>query len=328
MNRSTPSTSPAALAGRGARATLWLGALLLLALAVWAVTRSGAGVSSVMPALRGAPAWKFALLLGLITGTLPVTSWTLWVLTRRYGALGLGENTALITSAWLLNFAPVAPGLFGRLAYLKLVNGIRVNHSARVILWARLLGVLASGGMALWLALLTSLGQRGEEPLFAVLASAPIVPIWLLARYARHKRPQPDPEVWRIIGALGARVVELHLWGARYWAAFSILGQPLAWGGALALACIANLAASIPLAPNGLGLREWAVGLVTPLLPTALAYAAGVSTPGALSAELVHRAAEVLVAVPLGLIATAWVGVRVRRAASSLQAGPGPDDGP
>ena len=51
---------------------------------------------------------------------------------------------------------------------------------------------------------------------------------------------------------------------------------------------------------NGLGLREWAVGLLAPFL-------AGYSMEQGIAAELVNRAAEVVIVLVAGLAGAGWV---------------------
>jgi uncharacterized membrane protein YbhN (UPF0104 family) len=298
--------------GRG-RVISWLVGVALIALAVWAATRAGASITSVWATITAAPKRELVLLLLLIAATPITTSLMFWVLQRRYTRLGLGENTVLIVSAWLLNFLPLAPGLVGRLAYLKAVHGTPIGHSARAIIWANVLSVVAALGM-LALVALCAAAFPASPLVLAGVVFAPSLLLGALAWYAKIKRPQPDPEVWRVVAALAIRYAELHLWAARYWALFEVMNTPIAWGGALALSGVAGLAMLFPLAPNGLGLREWAVGLVAPLLPTSLVYAVGLSASVGLSADLVHRGCEVLLAVPMGMVATMWVGARLRGA--------------
>lgn len=307
------SAAAGTAARRRARWVSWFIGASLLTLAVWAIGRAGVPPADVLENALRAPWSLLGLLLVLIAATPVATSAMFWVLTRRYGRVGFGENTALITSAWLLNFAPMSPGLFGRLAYLKAVHGMPIGHSARAVIWANLLSVVA-GAVTLGTLALAAMFWRGDDARLACFAAMPMLLIAALAWHAKRARPKPDPEVWRVVAALAIRCLELQLWAARYAAVFAILNQPLAWGGALALAAISTVASLFPLAPNGLGVREWTVGLVAPLLPVSLAYSAGLTTASGLSAELLHRAAEVAMAVPLGLAATAWVWRRFLRA--------------
>jgi ABC-type phosphate transport system permease subunit len=81
----------------------------------------------------------------------------------------------------------------------------------------------------------------------------------------------------------------------------------------------------VPLAPNGIGVRTWAVGLTIVLLhtlglPTEAdpdARAHDLAWNVALTADLVLLAVELVVAVPLGLASSAYLAKRRRTARSS-----------
>ena len=62
----------------------------------------------------------------------------------------------------------------------------------------------------------------------------------------------------------------------------------------------------VPLMGNGLGVREWAVGLVGPMLPTWMSAASGGLSRGlGLSADLMNRGFELAAALPVGLVCSA-----------------------
>lgn len=289
--------------------TFALGAALLAA-AVVAVSRAGASWSGAWSMLRSAPAGALALVVGATPLTVALTAGTFHLLTNRYGRLGGGEMLALISAAWLLNYLPMSPGMFGRLAYHRAVNRIALADSAKVLLWANLLSVVA---VALTLAavLAASLFFAGDHPGFALIGAMPIGVVLLGAWRARVVPPQPDPHLWRTLGALTLRLIEIQAWAIRYWACFAIIDRPLAWGACLALAAATTIATMLPIAGNGLGLREWAVGLLAPLLPIGIASRAGLLVGDGLTADLVHRAIEVAIAIPVGLLAAAWVKQRL-----------------
>jgi hypothetical protein len=79
-------------------------------------------------------------------------------------------------------------------------------------------------------------------------------------------------------------------------------------------ACISVIATLVPLVSNGLGLREWAVGLLAP----ALAFH---HVDLGITADLVNRAAELLVVVVAGVPATLWLTHRAR-GTRAVTAGP------
>lgn len=305
---STPLTS---INARRSRLLGFLIGLILLAAAGAAITFQRDALGAAFTSLRSAPIGTLALTLLAPLVSVSLASVTFWVLTTRYGVVGRGEMFALIGSAWLMNYLPMWPGMIGRLAYHKSVNGIPVRDSAKAIIWANLLNLIAA------IILLTMVAAgftifRASHYGITILALAPIPLLLAAGAYARAKRPEPDPEVWRLLVALAVRVLELHTHALRSYLCFSLVGAPIGWGGALAIASVAGLAGAINIAPNGLGVREWVVGLVAPLLPIGLTLRGDLRLAQGLSADLVNRAAEVVVAIPVGLLCAAWLARRTR----------------
>lgn len=277
----------------------------LLAAALVAVNRAGGSIPGAFEHLREASPWFVAGLIGSILATSLFASVLLWILMSRYGRVGFFEMWALINAAWLLNYLPVRPGMFGRLAYHRAVNGVRVVDSAKALVWANvlmMLGAVVCAGAAV----VGGVTRRPDHVLFVAGSAAPVVFLSLFAVYAHRKKPEADPEVWRLIaGAAVACAVQLG-WAARAYFAFRLMGVELAWGGALALSAAMALASLVPITGNGLGVREWLIGLAAPVLPVALAQSAGLTLGASLNSMLVDRAAEVLIAVPLGLVCGWW----------------------
>ena len=77
---------------------------------------------------------------------------------------------------------------------------------------------------------------------------------------------------------------------------FQLVGSPVELETAIVLGSVSVIATLIPGISNGLGVREIVIGLLAPWISQD-----SVSTPEAVVAELVHRAAELIVMVPLGL---------------------------
>lgn len=285
----------------------------LLAAAVMAMRSAGGSVRESFAPLRDADPWLGATLIGAIAASTLLTAALFWVLTTRYGRVGFLEMWALINAAWLLNYLPVRPGLFGRMAYHRAVNGVRVVDSAKALVWANVLMLLGAAICAV-VATIAGAALTGDHWLVIVISLAPIPSLGAFAAYARFKRPEPDPEVWRLIaGAAIGYAVQLS-WAVRFLLCFWLLGQPLAWGGAVALAAVAALAGFVPVTGNGLGIREWVVGLVAPALPVSLVAAGNLTRGVSLASDLTNRAAELIVAVPLGLICGWWALRRMARA--------------
>jgi uncharacterized membrane protein YbhN (UPF0104 family) len=92
------------------------------------------------------------------------------------------------------------------------------------------------------------------------------------------------------------RQVELALWTLRYWAVFQLVGAPIDLETAIVLGSVSVIATLLPIVSNGLGIREWVIGILAPMISHE-----PVSTSQAIVAELVHRVAEITVMTPLGV---------------------------
>lgn len=316
MNAAAPAGEPAEAAARRSRrrgVVFFAAGVLLVAAAVWTVTRQAGTLEAAWESARTAPWWLAALIL-----VLPLVNWlfsslVFWVLTNRYGRVGLGEMTALIGSAWLLNNLPMRPGLVGRVAYHRAVNGIPIADSVRVLVCA--LGCTAAGaGLVLAVAVGVRLGGAGPVAA-AGIAAAPALMVGLGATALRRAEGAASMR-WRLAVATGLRYGDVLLWGVRYWLVFRLVGAPIGAEGAAIIAAASQAAMVVPVQ---MGVREWIVGLVGSWLPPGVAGAGG--TPGVspgLLADLVNRAAEVVVALPVGVIAGAWLAGRRRGAAAAV----------
>jgi uncharacterized membrane protein YbhN (UPF0104 family) len=104
------------------------------------------------------------------------------------------------------------------------------------------------------------------------------------------------PRLRTLTQALLVRQVELALWTLRYWAVFQLVGAPIDLETAIVLGSVSVIATLLPIVSNGLGIREWVIGLLAPMISHE-----PVSTSQAIVAELVHRVAEITVMTPLGV---------------------------
>jgi hypothetical protein len=294
--------------------------VVLVVAAVVTVAISIGDASSVLSRIAGASPWLMALMLALPMAVWVTTSLSLWALTGRYGTIRAGEMLALIGAAGLLNYLPMRPGLLGRIAYHKRFNGVAVRDTLRVSIEGALLTVL-------WTLVLlaTGLAARAMQASGASALSAwgvVVLPVAVGLLVPAGMRAGPS----RAVGwAIGIRGVDALLWAARYWTAFAILGHPLGPAEAVLIAAASQAALLVPFSGNGLGVREWAVALAATATagqavgPTvggtggaSAQDAAGAFLGLALAADLIHRLAELLTAVPLGLICVRWVARRVR----------------
>lgn len=277
----------------------------LLAGAVWVVAQQGDAVAGAWDHARRASPWLIVAALALPLVNTLVISVSFWLLNARFARVGLGETGALIAGAWLLNYLPLRPGLIGRIAYHRKHHGISVKESTLVLMLSMTLSAVAIA-VLLVLALVRNFGGVGGA--WWIWLCVPIVlsggvSAWLGVR---------GRIVWRIAAALGVRYVDLLVWVARYAVVFSLVGKPLSLEQAIGMALVSQVALTIPLAGNGLGLREWAIGLAAGAMASGATLTSG-PDPTGLAADLVNRGFEFAVALPTGLIAIAWLARRHRR---------------
>lgn len=279
--------------------------LALLAAAIWAAAAEPDAWRAIASASADWRLWAVAF-------TLPALNWlvislSFWPLLARYGRIEASETYALIGSAWLLNYLPMRPGLVGRLAYHKVVNGIPVKAAAFVTI----IGMVASGvGAVLLLAVTAALGPDADGRIWAMALALPALVLGAItvALWAR------GTDTWRLALTITLRYVDVLIWAARYIVSFALIGSPITADTAAALAIMSQIAMLVPIAGNGLGLREWAIGLTAASL-------AGFDPEAGLAADLVNRAVEVAVAVPVGLLSARVVSRRLRATLDERKAG-------
>lgn len=280
------------------RARAVVGFLIGIALfgaAIWSILTGDHGFDEAIGAARAAPWWIVAAVV-----LLPVANWlavseSFLTLTNRYGVLaprpvGRAEMAGVIGSAWLLNYLPMKPGMFGRLAYHKHVNHIRYADSARVLACS-----VSLTGFSLGLLVLVAIVTHISGPTWAWCA-APAVLLGMIS-FATRKR---GPWTGRIAYAAFWRYIDSMIWVGRYGASFALVGHPLSFADSVTVAAVSQIALLIPVSGNGLGVREWGVRFVT--------------LPIGLVADVVNRAAEMVVALPIGVLGTLW-SIRQMRSA-------------
>ncbi|HRP63880.1 MAG TPA: hypothetical protein PK400_11340 [Phycisphaerales bacterium] len=265
---------------------------LLLGGAVVVLWREREVIEHAIDAMRRPAPGPLAMLLLAMLGNIVLAGATFSLLLAKQGQprrVGILEMQALMAATSLVNFLPLRPGALGRVAYHKTVNGIPVAESVRAIVIAAVL----SAASACYLAAVAAICIRFNLSIWPAIA----LPVIVLA-FAPAFGPL------RFIALAGlCRYGEVMLWAVRYHAAFAIIGTPISPEAAVGFACISTAATMVPLFSNGLGLREWAVGLVAPLL-------AGVPLELGLTAELVNRALEMAVMFTFGVAALVYLSRR------------------
>ncbi|MSR45214.1 MAG: hypothetical protein EXS15_07675 [Phycisphaerales bacterium] len=233
-------------------------------------------------------------------GSLIGSTGLFYALLRRSGSIRFIEMGKLIAASSVLNYAPMRPGLVSRIAYQHLACGIPMRQSVLSVVEAALICALT----VLWLAVSVALVQWTNARMLGGLCGA--LPILCGIAFAI-----PERIGLRIyLQAIFWRWIDLLSWAVRYWAVFAMLGVELTPESAGAAAAIAGAANMIPFIGNGLGIREWAIGLAGPALATW-------TTDTGLAAELLNRAVDLVVVVPLGCASMPGIARRIRSAGAS-----------
>lgn len=275
--------------------------LLLFAAAVASIAHAGEGTRAALGRIFQASPAVLALVLLLPIANLILTSMCFQALTRRFAFVEPREMHALIAASFLLNFLPLRPGLFGRVAYHAKVHQMRVRDAARVLVEA--IGCTAVAMVLLLVTIALSQFVPALASAFLGVATLGLVLTWIWARQNRNLAMRAYSLATLI------KIADILLWGARYVVVFGLLGQPITSRQGISVSVVANAASLVPLAGNGLGLREWAVGIVAATLPARGASTIVVET--GLSADLINRGAEIVVAVALGVPSLIWLSRRM-----------------
>jgi hypothetical protein len=310
-----PDQSKSTGARRLRRAVGFMIGVALLAAAGWVLYSQRRDMGGAWQSMRAAP-----LPLIAAAALLPLVNWLLislsfWILMRRYGRIGPGEMTAAIGGAWLLNYLPLRAGMIGRVAYHKAVNRIPVRDSVRVMILGMALGMAA---VLTVLGIAAALAGRVSGPEWGIaLGLPPLIALLATGICAKVGAAWWYPAVYVI------RYLDVLAWAARYAVVFAIVGAPIGLPGAVATAAACQVALVIPLVGNGLGLREWAIALTAAALaPAMLASSTDLNATTGLLADVVNRAAEVAVAVPVGIISLMILTRRLHAAQAAGTAEP------
>jgi hypothetical protein len=280
--------------------------VLLLGAAVWAVLAQRPVLDDAIGSLRHAPPALVCAALALPLVSWLATSVTFWLLSGRYARVPARDMAMLIGASWLLNHLPFRPGMIGRVAYHRKYHGMAIRDSVRVMISA-----MALSGVSLGLLLIVAIAVSRVEA-GAVQGACLTLPSAIAAIVAVAARAA-GASWWREVAALAARSVDMLTWVGRYAIVFALIGEPLKLEHVVAVTAVCQIATVVPITGNGLGLREWAVGLTL----------AAVAAPGlreqaaavGLAGDLLNRAAETMLAVPVGLTCSWLLARKVRGAA-------------
>ncbi len=286
--------------------------VVLIAAAVYALSRNREDLRTAIESARQAPWWLIALTLILPLANAVVVALSFWTLMRRYGAVPFADMFALICTSWLLNYLPMRPGLIGRLAFHKLVHKVSLKSSVAVsVALAMMSGLAAAHMLAIGIA-----GSRGISLGLAVLVVT-TVGMYYLSGVAADRSPAGAVPRRDLRYALLYRYADMLVWALRMWVCFAIVGTQIDLHTAILIAAAVQIAYLFPLTGAGLGVVEWAVGLVATFVLVDATPQIGIA------AALVSRVSELPVTVLSGLIGSAYIARRrVKAGGSPDQAAP------
>ncbi len=273
----------------------WLLAAVLLGSAVWFGSRGFE--AHVLIALT----WRsVAVLAGLVLLSFVVSGMLFSVVTRGFAhqpAVPVRTMTALVMASGLLNYIPALhPGLWGRAAYLRRYHRLLVRDSVviQLLVIAVALAVLASVAGALVLTRWLELGAAWQW-LTAFVAVGVVSVAMLSIRRCALLRAHRSVWLWPMY-----RWVDLLATAMRLLIAFEVLGVEVTYMDVVLMASGSLLVRLVGLTPNGLGLSEWTVSVLSAVINPGTQAAAA-------AAALLDRAVEFLVTCVCGGVSLMWL---------------------
>lgn len=270
------------------------------------------------PLTQADPQWVIALLAVTLLSAVVINGFLFWLVHKPFADVDrpvrAHEMLLIISASALLNYTPVKAGLIGRAAYVKHRHGI--GYAASVLIHLMIAGALF-GSM---LGMLGATVWRGRIDAWwwaTVAVSVPTIAIIgaiavqrMLPRRVANAEPDANPAALR--HSFGWSVAHLSVWivigyalllitAVRWWLVCKVMDQPVPVGDALLMA-ITHSASSI-LPANGLGMREWLIGVLF----------GGNAPADFVAISLIDRAAEAVVVIPAGLIGLWWLHRQLRK---------------
>lgn len=290
-----------------------LGLLLAVGLlggAIWTIARDQTVLSRCVDALTRAPWWMALSAVGLTISFIPLSGIVFDRLTRIRDQVPLAEMTALVSASALLNLLPLKPGIASRAVYLAAMHRIPLARSLTVSLVALGISAVLAGlvAAALWIAGFVGFPWLLAVGVLVVLIGLPAIPRTAIPSAGSTHQGRSTALRFFCQAAL-CRLVEVFAAALRSWLCFQMIGTPITAPTALATGCVATIASLVPTGAGGLGVREWLVALLGPMLH---AYAVDVG----LAAELLGRSLDLVVTGVCGGASAFWLSRRLRAAAA------------
>jgi hypothetical protein len=239
-----------------------------------------------------APVWTIPAMAAALLANLVLTTALFWVITRSFDAqppVGVKRMFQLTCGSSLLNYLPLRPGLLGRAAYLKREHQLPIAQSMLILAVTMGVGAVVLGASSV--AVLVGGDRHGAMMavfvLIALLLASP-----LAGPIAQRIMRRPMVMAWTWVPL---KVADMLVGGFKLWLAFRVCGVSVRFDQALAMRAAASMVDMLGLTPNGVGLREWVIGMLTSL--TSL-----IEGPIGMTAALFERAVEAVVVTVMGLI--------------------------
>jgi hypothetical protein len=229
---------------------------------------------------------------------------------------------ALIAVSGLFNYTPVKAGLVGRIGYLRHYHGVgyRAALLTHIIVGAvfaatcgvTILVILVHTRVDLWWAAASVAALA-----IVALVAAPVLRILIPAEMpvGFRLRDSSTAAAGYLFGCLLLQATALLAVALRWWLVFRILKEPISLADAW-LAAIVHMFAVLVGPANGLGLREWLIGIGGQVgwLSGSVQMDLGVGV----TAALVDRAVEAMVLVVAGLLGLWFLSRRTRAPGTTI----------
>ena len=254
---------------RGWRIAAYIVAFSLIVFALGYAIQDQRGLNWTV-LLEADPWFLFGVFAAVTASGIVVPGFQFWLVTRPFvtgQSLGIPTMQALIASSGLLNYTPVKAGLFGRVAYLRQIHGVGLKAAVLthaliaaqfvavslltvlLILWRKHFDFLW------WIAVIIGI-------VFIAVTGAPILKVVLNLGITVEQRLRDSYAsliVYLLVCTI-AQFVGLFCTAFRWWLVFKVLDHPVSFAHAW-MTAITHIFAVMAGPANGLGLREWLIGL-------------------------------------------------------------------
>ena len=294
-------------------------ALGLLAASIWYAVEDQRA-EDWQALLDAEPGMLLALFAAVVVSAVLIPGLQFWLVTRPFVStkpLSVATMQALLAASSLLNYTPVKAGLIGRVGYLKQYHGVGFRAA---VLTHIMIGAIFAAAVAVIL-LATALRSVFDPGWWTITGTGLAILALLAAFVLRTCLPRSLPVDSRMRDSLGwagrflfvcllMQVAALFATALRWWLVFRMLGRPISIADAF-LAAIVHMV-SVMLGPaNGLGLREWLIGIAGQQGWISGTLGSDISV--GLTAALADRAVEAVVLIICGLLGLWFLRRTIRK---------------